>query len=191
VAGTNGYNTKFNIFRTTLASLDSDPKYRGSTFPVPDPAMLIGQGVPVPNMVGSSSLEAHGALTSQGLRFVDGGAVVSGLPGGQVVTTSPAAGTLLSKGATVTVYTSDGSLAISMPDEVGKARSAAVDDLVSHGFSRGQIGFVWRSSNNHACRVVSSDPKPGSATGVGSPVTLTILSGGPQSGSAPPATGCP
>ena len=191
VAGTNGYNTKFNIFRTTLASLDSDPQYRGSTFPAPDPAMLIGQGVPVPNLVGSSSLEAHGALTSRGLRFVDGGAVVSGLPSGQVVTTSPTAGSLLSKGATVTVYTSDGSLTISMPDEVGKVRSAAVDDLVSHGFLRGQIGFVWQSSNNHPCRVASSDPKPGSAASVGAPVTLTILSGGPQSGAAPPATVCP
>ena len=191
VAGTNGYNTKFNIFRTTLASLNSDPQYRGSTFPAPDPAMLLGQGVPVPNMVGSSSLEAHGALTSRGLRFVDGGAVVSGLPGGQVVSTSPTAGSLLSKGATVTVYTSDGSLAIAMPDELGKAKSAAVQDLVSHGFSRDRVTFTWKASSSGACHVEASSPAAGSATAVNSPVTLTILSGDPQSGTSPPAAACP
>lgn len=191
VAGTNGYNTKFNIFRTTLASLDKAPQYRGGAFPAPDPGLLLGQGVPVPNMVGYTSVQAAGMLTSQGLRFVDGGTVVSGLPGGQVVKTSPAGGSMLSRGSTVTVFTSDGSLAISMPDEVGKARSAAVADLVSHGFSGSQIGFVWQASKNHACEVASSDPKPGSAASVGSPVTLTILSGDPKSGTAPPATVCP
>ncbi len=42
LAGTNGYNTKFNIFRTTMTSLDSNPTYRGSAFPAPDPTLLYG-----------------------------------------------------------------------------------------------------------------------------------------------------
>lgn len=40
VAGTNGYNTKFNIFRKTMASLNSNPEYRGGDFPAPDPQFL-------------------------------------------------------------------------------------------------------------------------------------------------------
>jgi membrane peptidoglycan carboxypeptidase len=40
VAGTNGYNTKFNIFRATMASLDTNPAYQGGAFPPPDPAFL-------------------------------------------------------------------------------------------------------------------------------------------------------
>ena len=40
VAGTNGYNTKFNIFRATMASLDSNPEYRGGGFPAPDPYLI-------------------------------------------------------------------------------------------------------------------------------------------------------
>lgn len=40
VAGTNGYNTKFNIFRATMASLNTNPNYRGSNFPPPDPQFL-------------------------------------------------------------------------------------------------------------------------------------------------------
>ena len=40
IAGTNGYNTKFNIFRATMASLDTNPAYRGGDFPAPDPQFL-------------------------------------------------------------------------------------------------------------------------------------------------------
>ncbi len=40
LAGTNGYNTKFNIFRTTFRSLDTNPEYRGGAFPAPDPALV-------------------------------------------------------------------------------------------------------------------------------------------------------
>jgi membrane peptidoglycan carboxypeptidase len=43
VAGTNGYNTKFNIFRTAMKSLDSDPAYRGTDFPKPDSSFLYGR----------------------------------------------------------------------------------------------------------------------------------------------------
>ena len=44
VAGTNGYNTKFNIFRVTMKSLDSNPAYRGGAFPAPDPVLVYGSG---------------------------------------------------------------------------------------------------------------------------------------------------
>ena len=191
VAGTNGYNTKFNIFRTTLAALNTDPHYRGGAFPAPDPGLLLGQGVPVPNLAGDSSRAAQGALASHGLRFVDGGRVVSGLPGGNIVRSSPAAGSLVSTGTAVTVYTSDGSLAITMPDEIGKPRSAAVDELVHRGFSRENIRFVWQASVNSACLVEASTPTAGEATAIDSPVTLTIQSGEPLSGVSPPAAACP
>ncbi|MBC7763760.1 MAG: transglycosylase domain-containing protein [Candidatus Saccharibacteria bacterium] len=191
VAGTNGYNTKFDIFRTTLASLYTNPEYRGGDFPAPDPGLLVGQGVPVPASTGNTLSVAAAALSSRGLRFVDGGTVVSGLPAGQIARSAPAAGSVVSKGSAVTLYTSDGSLAVTMPDEVGKQRSAAVDDLVHRGFSRGQIGFDWKASSSRRCRIVASSPRPGAATSVDSTVTLTILSGDPQSGTAPPAAACP
>jgi membrane peptidoglycan carboxypeptidase len=40
VAGTNGYNTKFNIFRTIMRAFDADPNYAGGAFPAPDPKFL-------------------------------------------------------------------------------------------------------------------------------------------------------
>lgn len=44
IAGTDGYNTKFNIFRNTMASLNANPEYRGGDFPAPDPALVNGRG---------------------------------------------------------------------------------------------------------------------------------------------------
>jgi membrane peptidoglycan carboxypeptidase len=44
VAGTNGYNTKFNIFRATMRSLDSNPEYQGGAFPAPDQSLVKGSG---------------------------------------------------------------------------------------------------------------------------------------------------
>ncbi len=46
LAGTNGYNTKFNIFRATMTSLNSNPEYRGGVFPAPDPSLVKGRGAP-------------------------------------------------------------------------------------------------------------------------------------------------
>ncbi|QNE46746.1 penicillin-binding protein [Glaciihabitans sp. INWT7] len=47
LAGTNGYNTKFNIFRNTMTSLNANPDYRGGSFPAPDPALVSGRGTAV------------------------------------------------------------------------------------------------------------------------------------------------
>ena len=50
IAGTNGYNTKFNIFRTTMQSLNSNESYRGSAFPAPDDS-LVSQSFVNPSIV--------------------------------------------------------------------------------------------------------------------------------------------
>ena len=48
IAGTNGYYTKFNIFRNTMASLNANPEYRGGAFPAPDPTLVSGRGTAGP-----------------------------------------------------------------------------------------------------------------------------------------------
>jgi len=48
IAGTNGYNTKFNIFRTIMKSLDADPAYAGAAFPAPD-AQFLHRPAPPPS----------------------------------------------------------------------------------------------------------------------------------------------
>jgi membrane peptidoglycan carboxypeptidase len=48
VAGTNGYNTKFNIFRTVMASIDTNPAYHGGGFPAADPTLVNGGRSTIP-----------------------------------------------------------------------------------------------------------------------------------------------
>jgi len=48
IAGTNGYSTKFNIFRKTMTSLSANPEYRGGAFPAPDPGLVSGRGTARP-----------------------------------------------------------------------------------------------------------------------------------------------
>lgn len=40
IAGTNGYNAKFNIFRTVMASINTNSAYRGAAFPAADPTLV-------------------------------------------------------------------------------------------------------------------------------------------------------
>jgi membrane peptidoglycan carboxypeptidase len=191
IAGTNGYNTKFNIFRTTLASLNTNPDYRGSDFPPPDPRLLVGTGITVPDLAGYSSTLARSQLGSIGLRFIDGGTSPSGLPAGQVIRTDPSAGSMVSRGSTVTAYRSDGSLAIPMPDEVGKLRMSAVNDLLDHGFTRNVIHFAWIASTPAlACQVTLTAPTAGAPTGPSAAVTLTVGDGTDRAGIDPGAS-CP
>ncbi len=49
VAGTNGYTIKFTIFRTIVASLDTNPLYRGADFPAADPKLVSGSHAYTPS----------------------------------------------------------------------------------------------------------------------------------------------
>jgi membrane peptidoglycan carboxypeptidase len=49
VAGTNGYNIKFTIFRTIFASIDTNPLYRGADFPAADPKLVSGSHISPPS----------------------------------------------------------------------------------------------------------------------------------------------
>jgi membrane peptidoglycan carboxypeptidase len=186
VAGTNGYNTKFNIFRATMKSLNSNPAYRGGAFPTPDPKLLKGTGVSVPNVAGQQVDQATKVLTSLQFDVTVGGAEPSGLPAGQVVRTDPAAGTTASLGASITIFTSDGSLATTMPSVVGLSRADAVNSLVSNGFSKGNVTYHWvPSPPNVICIVTASTPKGGDAAGKDAQVSLTVNSGSPRDGTDP------
>lgn len=191
VAGTNGYNTKFNIFKTIMKSVDKNAAYKGGAFPTPDAALLRGTGVTVPSLVGQSSTEATSLLEGLGFDVVNGGAVASGLPVGQVVRSNPVAQTTATKGSTITIYTSDASLATAMPNVVGQTRKAAVDALVAAGFSSSDISYTWVSgSPADICSVTASTPTAGATTGEDQDVTLTVRNGGVVDGVDPGAL-CP
>lgn len=101
---------------------------------------------------------------------------MSDLPVGEVRGPTPPAGSVLSKGSQVSVFTSDGSLPITMPNEVGKSRQAAVTDLQSAGFMASHITYVWTASPpGSVCTVSQTSPTPSSST---SSQTLRQSAGG-------------
>ncbi len=191
IAGTNGYNTKFNIFRATMKSLDSNPAYKGGAFPAVDQKLLHGTGVTVPSVTGQTLTQAQSLLQSLQFDAVDGGPVPSGLPVGQVVRTDPAAGSTAAIASTITIYTSDGSLATTMPNVVGMSRQGAVGTLASSGFTTSKIAYSWVAGTpGDVCKVTASDPIANAATAKDAAITLTVSNGGPTGGTDPGAV-CP
>jgi membrane peptidoglycan carboxypeptidase len=191
IAGTNGYNAKFTIFRATMKSLDSNPAYRGGAFPAPDQSLLKGRGVPVPDVTGQQPSAAKTLLESLQFTVADGGTVASSLPAGTVAKTDPAAGTVAALGDTVTLFTSDGTLAATMPNVVGSARNAAVNTLVAAGFATAKISYSWLSSSPaDVCKVLSTNPAAGAQTGTDASVVLSVGNGGKVNG-VDPGPVCP
>lgn len=186
VAGTNGFNTKFNIFKATMKSLNTNPEYKGGVFPAVDSALLRGAGLAVPSVAGQTLAKAQSLLESLQFDVADGGPVASGLPAGQVVRTDPAAGAVAAMGSTITVYTSDGSLATAMPNVVGMSRQGAMGTLVTAGFDSRKVTYSWvAGSPADVCAVTASDPAASSATAKDASITLSVSNGGPNAGTDP------
>jgi len=137
----------------------------------------------VPDLTGTTVSAAQQLLRGAGLKYVDGGARPSALPAGQVDGADPAYGTLVTKGANVTVFTSDGSLSATVPAVNGKKYKDALADLQSAGFDAGKAtiaGFQAGDGRNQ-CQVVGTDPAAGSAAAKDAAVGM-ILFGTPEGG---------
>jgi membrane peptidoglycan carboxypeptidase len=131
VNGTSGGLLRHRIFRPIAQAIDS--VYPGGAFPGPDPALLTGSPVEVPNVIGASLEQAKNAIELAELGFEHAGDVDSDLPAGVVAATDPAGGSGVPRGTTVRVFTSNG-LAEPVPNVVGMSKDAAEDALDDAGF---------------------------------------------------------
>jgi membrane peptidoglycan carboxypeptidase len=131
VNGVQAGQLRHRIFKPIAQTIDA--LYPGGAFPGPDPALLTGTPVEVPDVVGNTLEQAKTAIEVNELVFEDGGPVDSDLPEGQVARTDPGAGTGVPRGTTIRVFTSNG-LAEPVPDVVGQDRGAATGTLTSAGF---------------------------------------------------------
>ena len=180
-ADVSGYRLRHYITRATDTALNI--KYPGGALPEPDSKLLTGAGTEVPDLTLQTLEQAKSVLVSLGFNFADGGTVDSELPAGQVVSTSPAAGTQSAAGATVTVYTSKGNK-IKIPDAVGDGQSN--DFATAQGILNG-AGF---NNVSQACeevmptdpkdgKVTASNPSPGTFAKTSTAVTLTVAQSTP------------
>lgn len=132
VSGTQAALLRHRIFRPIALAIDS--RYPGEDWPGPDPTLLTGNPVEVPDVVGLTPEQAKSIIEVAELVYKSGGEVDSDLPAGQVARTDPGAGAEVPRGTTVTVYRSNG-LAKPVPNVVGMQVGAATGQLNSEGFS--------------------------------------------------------
>jgi len=121
------------IFRPVAQAIDA--VYPGGAFPGPDPSLLKGNPVFVPNVVGKTAEAARVAIELAELNYADGGTVDSDLPAGTVARTNPGAGESVPRGTEVVVYRSNG-LAAAVPDVTGMPVNDAYNDLVGAGWTQ-------------------------------------------------------
>lgn len=180
ITGGNYYTTsRFNILKAVMRHANA--AYPGEkAFPVASAAVLGGSSATVPSVVGQTASQAQALLESLQFQYQDGGPVASGLPVGRVVSTDPTAGSKVAYGAMITVYTSDGSLATTMPNVVGMTLKEANSVIDSYGFSSSNILITWVAGSplpgqpDSACNVQSSNPSAGSPAAKTDSVTLAV-----------------
>jgi membrane peptidoglycan carboxypeptidase len=166
------------IFKPTATNIDATGSYRGGAFAGPTGDLLNGTGKALPDVTGESLDNARSILEATGFTVVDGGRVTSGLPVGAVVNTNPPAGSLVSLGSAITVYTSDQSTG-TMPDVVGNGMvtpAQARESLIAQGFTNVAADYcvpVPADQAARAGRVFATSPAAGTPT----PVSATVAIG--------------
>jgi membrane peptidoglycan carboxypeptidase len=159
---TNGINNRHLISKPINAA--ANQLYPGGEFDEASRSLISGSGTTLPNFVGGTAANAASIIDSLNLEYADGGQVDSELATGTVVRTDPAAGATLSRGQTVTVYTSNGALK-AIPDVVSAASGfdAASASLASAGFTSvsSVCVAVGQQDSSRVGQVVSSNPAAG------------------------------
>ncbi|MEJ2870278.1 Stk1 family PASTA domain-containing Ser/Thr kinase [Actinomycetospora sp. OC33-EN08] len=129
------------------------------------------QTIKVPDVTGQPVATARTTLEGVGLEVT-----VSGDSSGNatVASTSPAAGSTVAVGSTVTVTAANGDR-VSVPDITGKSRGDAIAALAAAGFS-GNLQATSQDVDdpNQDGKVLSQSPSAGSQAGKGDTIQVTV-----------------
>jgi serine/threonine-protein kinase len=128
-----------------------------------------------PDLVGLTQSQATQTLGADGLRYAIVGAYSDSSAAGQVLSVSPAPGTPVKQGSTITLTVSRGRRTLVVPDVSGQTRQDATAALERQGFSVAIAAVPAPSDTVPKGSVVSYTPT-GPASG-GTVVTLSLSSG--------------
>ena len=138
-----------------------------------------GGDVNTPNVVGLSLTDARAMLAAKGLRL---GKITQAydnsgkFAAGEVLSQSPQADILLSKGQSVDVVLSLGVHMVVVPNNlIGLTQDEAKRALVAVGLKVGQV--IPQSSNQPAGQVLDTNPRAGAQVPIGSGVQLIVSNG--------------
>jgi serine/threonine-protein kinase len=181
-----GRRLRWKFWAPVLAAAATLPFVIGYLFAVYvmfPPPEVVGEGIAVPALRGSTEAEARQALAATGL----GALAVTRLPHpavpeGEVVAQSPLPGQQLRAGSSVRVAVSSGVPRVLVPDVVGFHVERARGLLERLGFT---IQRTDMESTEPAGRVLSMEPGPGARLALPAQLNLTVSTGPPQ---APPDT---
>jgi serine/threonine protein kinase/beta-lactam-binding protein with PASTA domain len=129
-----------------------------------------------PDLRGETQKQAQLALAADGLKYRIVSDFDNKYPNGEVAAVSPAPGTPVKQGSTITLTISKGQQAVAIPDVTGQSQGDATAALEKAGFTVSIAADPVTSSTVAKGSVASYTP--GGSAARGSTVTLTI-SGGP------------
>ncbi|MGU3409986.1 transglycosylase domain-containing protein [Microbacterium sp. M1A1_1b] len=180
-AGGSYASARASVWRQAMTPINQ--YFPGEAFPTPSQSAIRGNSIAVPDLAGKTTDEARSLIANAGFTYVDGGTQPGGGTAGTVSSTSPGSGSLLSKGSTVTVYTTDGSQA-TVPEVTGKSVGDARSAINGAGFGNVAVaGDFEKGDGKNQCTVASVDPAAGTATSKDTAVTVKLY--GDKDGKAP------
>jgi eukaryotic-like serine/threonine-protein kinase len=136
-------------------------------------------GVAVPNVVGSSLVNAESTLVSDGFKIGHTTAQSSATVGKNlVISTNPSFGQNGSRGSAVNIVYSSGpapAKELTVPDVIGKSQAAATNQLTSEGFKVATT--PGQQAGTPPDTVINQSPNAGAQLHPGSTVTITLTPG--------------
>ena len=134
--------------------------------------------VNVPDVTGLAQAAATSAITKLGLTDSVTTQTSATVTSGSVISQTPAAGTSVAAGSSVSLVISSGPAAVTVPNVVGQTQSAATTTLGGAGLTLGTL-TTQASATVPATSVISENPVAGTSVAPGTSVSLVISLGPP------------
>jgi eukaryotic-like serine/threonine-protein kinase len=135
-----------------------------------------GRGSPVPDVAGETLAQAESTLVKQGFQLgTEKSQASTTVTKGDVISTTPGAGTTEPKGTKVDIIWSSGSADVKVPDVIGESTAAAQNRLTQLGFHV-NVTTAQQAGTNPST-VFNQSPLAGAELRPGSTVDITVTPG--------------
>jgi len=126
--------------------------------------------VSVPNVVGKSKASAQSTLKDKKFKVSSSSQYSESVASGKVITQSPAAGTEVVEGSTVSIVVSKGSEMVEVPDVIGSTETEARQTIESKGLDV-KVTYEPHADNT---LVIRQDPESPTKVKLGTTVTIIV-----------------
>lgn len=130
----------------------------------------------VPDVSGMSETEAQKELEDAGFKVISSFQYDDSVASGNVINTTPSAGTKAEKGSTVTMLVSQGTDKKTVPDVRGMVDATAQSTIKNYGFNVGTVTYDYSDSVEKGM-VISQTVTPGGKAAAGTTISITVSNG--------------